>query len=495
MGAIKGFMEFGREGPPGRPVDDRLKDQKECYAPFPEEKFKEQGARCMDCGVPFCQSESGCPLGNLIPDWNDMVYRGRYNEAVELLLKTNNFPEFTGRVCPAPCEGACVLGITEPAVTICNIEEMIAEKGFEEGFIKAKPPQNRTGKKIAVVGSGPAGLACAAQLNSVGHEVTVFEKDDRIGGLLMYGIPHFKLDKEIVKRRITLMQEEGIIFITGVNIGVDKPAKELKEEYDAVVLCGGSQKPRDLLVEGRNLDGIHYAMEFLPQQNKRNEGDVIPNDIFITAKDKNVLIIGGGDTGSDCVGTSLRQGAKSLVQFELLPEPPRSRTDNNPWPQWPKVFRISSSHEEANMREGKEKITEYCVATKKFTGKNGKVTKIHGIKLAFGDPDPKTGRASMNEVPGSEFEMNVELVLLAMGFVHPIHEGMIQELDLKLDARQNVYCDENKMTSEEGIFVAGDMTRGQSLVVWAIAEGREAARSVDEFLMKTTQLPHSQFLK
>ena len=495
MGAIKGFMEFEREGPPGRPVDDRLKDQKECYAPFPEEKFKEQGARCMDCGVPFCQSESGCPLGNLIPDWNDMVYRGRYNEAVELLLKTNNFPEFTGRICPAPCEGACVLGITEPAVTICNIEEMIAEKGFEEGFIKAKPPQSRTGKNIAVVGSGPAGLACAAQLNSVGHKVTVFEKDDRIGGLLMYGIPHFKLDKEIVKRRITLMQEEGIIFITGVNIGVDKPAKELKEEYDAVVLCGGSQKPRDLLVEGRNLDGIHYAMEFLPQQNKRNEGDVIPNDIFITAKDKNVLIIGGGDTGSDCVGTSLRQGAKSLVQFELLPEPPRSRTDNNPWPQWPKVFRISSSHEEANMREGKEKITEYCVATKKFTGKNGKVTKIHGIKLAFGDPDPKTGRASMNEVPGSEFEMNVELVLLAMGFVHPIHEGMIQELDLKLDARQNVYCDENKMTSEEGVFVAGDMTRGQSLVVWAIAEGREAARSVDEFLMKTTQLPHSQFLK
>ena len=495
MGAIKGFMEFGREGPPGRPVEERLKDQKECYSPFSEEKFKEQGARCMDCGVPFCQSESGCPLGNLIPDWNDMVYRGRYNEAVELLLKTNNFPEFTGRVCPAPCEGACVLGITEPAVTICNIEEMIAEKGFEEGFIKAKPPQSRTGKNIAVVGSGPAGLACAAQLNSVGHEVTVFEKDDRIGGLLMYGIPHFKLDKEIVKRRITLMKEEGVIFKTGVNIGVDKPANELKEEYDAVVLCGGSQKPRDLLVEGRDLDGIHYAMEFLPQQIKRNEGDVIPNDISITAKDKNVLIIGGGDTGSDCVGTSLRQGAKSLVQFELLPEPPRSRTDNNPWPQWPKVFRVSSSHEEANMREGKEKITEYCVATKKFTGKNGKVSKIHGIKLAFGDPDPKTGRAFMNEVPDSEFEMDVELVLLAMGFVHPIHEGMVHELGLKLDERQYVFCDENKMTSEEGVFVAGDMTRGQSLVVWAIAEGREAARSVDKFLMKTTQLPHSQFLK
>jgi len=495
MGAIKGFMEFDREGPHGRPVEQRLKDQKECYVPFPEEKYKEQGARCMDCGVPFCQSESGCPLGNLIPDWNDMVYRGKYKEAVELLLKTNNFPEFTGRVCPAPCEGACVLGITKPAVTICNIEEMIAEKGFKEGFIKANPPQKRTGKNVAIVGSGPAGLACAAQLNSAGHMVTVFEKDDRIGGLLMYGIPHFKLDKEIVKRRIKLMKDEGIIFKTGINIGVDQSANALKEEFDAVVLCGGSQKPRDLLVDGRNLDGIHFAMEFLPQQNKRNEGDVIPNDISITAKDKNVLIIGGGDTGSDCVGTSLRQEAKSIVQFELLPEPPGSRLDNNPWPQWPKIFRVSSSHEEANDREGKEKITEYCVATKKFTGKNGKVSKIHGIKLVFGDPDPKTGRASMNEIPGSEFEMDVELVLLAMGFVHPIHEGMLQELDLKLDERQNVFCDENKMTSEEGVFVAGDMTRGQSLIVWAIAEGREAARSVDQFLMKTTQLPHSQFLK
>ena len=495
MGAIKGFMEFDREGPHGRPVEQRLKDQKECYVPFPEEKYKEQGARCMDCGVPFCQSESGCPLGNLIPDWNDMVYRGKYKEAVELLLKTNNFPEFTGRVCPAPCEGACVLGITKPAVTICNIEEMIAEKGFEEGFIKANPPQKRTGKNVAIVGSGPAGLACAAQLNSVGHMVTVFEKDDRIGGLLMYGIPHFKLDKEIVKRRIKLMKDEGIIFKTGINIGVDQSANALKEEFDAVVLCGGSQKPRDLLVDGRNLDGVHFAMEFLPQQNKRNEGDVIPNDISITAKDKNVLIIGGGDTGSDCVGTSLRQGAKSIVQFELLPEPPGSRSDNNPWPQWPKIFRVSSSHEEANEREGKEKITEYCVATKNFTGKNGKVSKIHGIKLGFGDPDPTTGRASMNEIPGSEFEMDVELVLLAMGFVHPIHEGMLQELDLKLDERQNVFCDENKMTSEEGVFVAGDMTRGQSLIVWAIAEGREAARSVDQFLMTTTQLPHSQFLK
>ena len=495
MGAIKGFMEFERETPSGRPVEERLKDQKECYVPFPENKYKEQGARCMDCGVPFCQSETGCPLGNLIPDWNDMVYRGRYEEAVELLLKTNNFPEFTGRVCPAPCEGACVLGISEPAVTICNIEEMIAEKGFEEGFIHPKPPESRTGKKVAVVGSGPAGLACAAQLNSVGHEVTVFEKDDRIGGLLMYGIPHFKLDKEVVKRRIKLMQDEGIIFKTGVHIGVDKPAKELKDEYDSVVLCGGSQKPRDLPLEGRELDGVHFAMEFLPQQNKRNEGDTISNDISIMAKDKNVLIIGGGDTGSDCVGTSLRQGAKSVTTFELLPEPPRTRTDSNPWPQWPKTFRVSSSHEEANVREGKDKITEYCVATKKLTGKDGKVSKIHGVKMVFGDPDSETGRASMNEVPGSEFELDVDLVLLAMGFVHPIHEGMVQELGLDLDASKNVSCDQNKMTSVEGIFVAGDMTRGQSLVVWAIAEGREAARSVDHYLMKSTELPHSQFLK
>jgi len=495
MGAIKGFMEYGRETPSGRSVEERLKDQKECYTPFPEEKYRQQGARCMDCGVPFCQSESGCPLGNLIPDWNDMVYRGRYQEAVELLQKTNNFPEFTGRVCPAPCESACVLGITEPAVTICKIEERIAEKGFEMGFIKPRKPKSRTGKKIAIVGSGPAGLACADQLNTAGHEVTVFEKDDRIGGLLMYGIPNFKLDKKIVKRRLKVMEESGVIFKTGINIGVDKSANELKNEFDAVVLCGGSQKSRDLPVEGRDLKGIHFAMDFLPQQNKRNEGDTIPEEISITAKDKNVLIIGGGDTGSDCVGTSLRQGAKNVYQFELLQEPPQERTENNPWPQWPKIFRVSSSHEEANEHEGKDKITEFCVATKKFTGKEGKVSKIHGVKIEFGAPDPKTGRPEMREVPGSEFEMDVELVLLAMGFVHPIHEGMLVELGMKLDARGNVACDDKKMTSVDGVFVAGDMTRGQSLVVWAIAEGREAARSVDLHLMGATQLPHSQFLK
>jgi glutamate synthase (NADPH/NADH) small chain len=424
-----------------------------------------------------------------------MVYRGRYKEAVELLQKTNNFPEFTGRICPAPCEGACVLGITEPAVTICKIEEMIAEKGFEMGFIKPYKPEFRTEKKIAIVGSGPAGLACADQLNTAGHEVTVFEKDDRIGGLLMYGIPNFKLDKKIVKRRLKVMEESGVIFKTGINIGVDKSANELKEEFDAVVLCGGSQKSRDLPVEGRDLKGIHFAMDFLPQQNKRNEGDTIPEEISITANDKNVLIIGGGDTGSDCLGTSLRQGAKNVYQFELLPEPPQERTENNPWPQWPKIFRVSSSHAEANEREGKDKITEFCVSTKKFTGKEGKVSKIHGVKIEFGDPDPKTGRPEMREVPGSEFELDVELVLLAMGFVHPIHEGMLVELGMELDARGNVACDDKKMTSVDGVFVAGDMTRGQSLVVWAIAEGREAARSVDLYLMGVTQLPHSEFLK
>ena len=355
--------------------------------------------------------------------------------------------------------------------------------------MKPRPPQQRTGKKVAVVGSGPAGLACAAQLNSVGHLVTVYEKDDRLGGLLMYGIPHFKLEKEIVKRRIKLMQEEGILFKTGVNVGADVSVKQLREDYDSVVLCGGAQKPRDLQVDGRELDGIHYAMEFLPQQNKRNEGDVVPEDIAIVAKGKNVLIIGGGDTGSDCLGTSLRQGAKKVYQFELLPQPPETRSESNPWPQWPKVYRVTSSHEEA-----KSDITEFCVSTKKFVGDNGKVCKVVAVRVEF-KTDPETGRPTLHEVSDSQFSLDVDLVLLAMGFVHPLHEGMIQELDVKLDGRGNVWCDENKMTSVEGVFTAGDMTRGQSLVVWAIAEGREAARGIDHFLMGSTCLPKSQFLK
>jgi len=489
MGAIKGFMEIDRETPPVRPVEERLQDYREVYDEFSEQKFRDQGARCMDCGVPFCQSNTGCPLGNMIPDWNDLVYRGEWEDAVAMLLKTNNFPEFTGRICPAPCEGACVLGINEPPVTICKIEQEISDKGFEMGFIKPNPPLKRTGKKVAVVGSGPAGLACAAQLNQAGHLVTVLEKDDRIGGLLMYGIPHFKLEKAIVFRRVKLMEDEGVIFQVNVNVGVDRSIKDLRKEFDAVVLCGGSQKPRDLPVKGRELEGIHFAMDFLPQQNKRNEGDTISEEISITAKGKNVLILGGGDTGSDCLGTSLRQGAKAVHQFELLPQPPEQRNGNNPWPEWPKVYRVTSSHAEAP-----GEITDFCVSTKYFSGENGKVSKVHGVKIKFGDPDPNTGRPQIIETPDSDFVLDVELVLLAMGFIHPIHEGMIKELNVKLDARGNVACDENKMTSVKGVFTAGDMTRGQSLVVWAIAEGREAARGVDQFLMGHTNLPHSEFL-
>lgn len=490
MGAIKGFMEKPRETLPARPIPERLKDFKEVYELPPYEKLREQGARCMDCGVPFCQSESGCPLGNLIPDWNDMVYRNEWEQALSLLHKTNNFPEFTGRICPAPCEGACVLGITEPAVTIQNIEQVISDKGFESGWIKPQPPQKRTGKKVAVVGSGPAGLACADQLNHAGHLVTVFEKADRIGGLLMYGIPNFKLDKEVVQRRIKLMAEEGIEFKTNSHVGVNVSVDELRKNFDSIVLCGGSEKPRDLPVEGRDLKGIHFAMDFLPKQTKRYLGDTISDDVFISAKDKNVLIIGGGDTGSDCLGTSLRQGAKNVYQFEILPNPPQTRAENNPWPQWPLIMRVSSSHQEA-LKE----VRDYSVMTKRFSGKNGRVTKVHAVRITQGERDPKNGRPRMIEVPGSDFELNVELVLIAMGFVHPVHEGMIQNLGMKLDARGNVACDENKMTSIEGVFTAGDMTRGQSLVVWAIAEGREAARGVDQYLMGVTSLPHSQFLK
>jgi len=489
MGAVKGFMEIPRETPESRPVSDRLKDQKEVYQPFPLEKYQEQGARCMDCGIPFCQSNTGCPLGNAIPDWNDMVYRDRWEDALSLLLNTNNFPEFTGRICPAPCEGACVLGITEPAVTIRNIEEIIAEKGFENGWMKPNPPKKRSGKKVAIVGSGPAGLAAADQLNQVGHTVTVYEKADRIGGLLMYGIPHFKLEKQIVKRRIDKMEAEGVIFKPNSHVGVNLPGKELVDNFDAVILCCGSEKPRDLPVPGRELDGIHYAMDFLPQQNKRNEGDTIPENIAITAKDKNVLIIGGGDTGSDCLGTSLRQGAKKVYQFELLDQPPEERAPDNPWPQWPATFRITSSHEEAQ-----EQVTKYNISTQKFTGEHGQVNQVHAIKVQFGDPDPETGRRPLEEIPDSEFTLDVDLVLLAMGFVHPVHEGLVTEMGLGLNGRGNVACDNKKMTTVDGVFVAGDMTRGQSLVVWAIAEGREAARSVDEYIMGYTFLPHSEFL-
>ena len=490
MGKITGFLEIEREQNRKQPASDRVRHFDEFTIPMSQSRIIDQAARCMDCGVPFCQSEAGCPLGNLIPDWNDMVYRNEWERALALLHKTNNFPEFTGRICPAPCEGACVLGITEPAVAIKNIEQVISDKGFEAGWIKPHPPQKRIGKKIAIVGSGPAGLACAAQLNQAGHQVTVFEKADRVGGLLMYGIPNFKLDKKVVERRVNLLAEEGIIFKTNAHVGKNVTVDELRENFDSLVLCGGSEKSRDLPVEGRDLKGIHFAMDFLPKQTKRYLGDKIPDDVFISAKDKNVLIIGGGDTGSDCLGTSLRQGAKNVYQFEILPNPPQTRAANNPWPQWPLIMRMSSSHQEAP-----KEVRDYSVMTKRFSGKNGHVTKVHAVRITQGERDPRNGRPKMIEVPGSEFELDVELVLIAMGFVHPVHEGMVQQLGLELDGRGNVACDENKMTNIEGVFTAGDMTRGQSLVVWAIAEGREAARSVDKYLMGATSLPHSQFLK
>lgn len=489
MGAVNGFMKIGRELPSTRPVAERLKDYKECYEDMPEEKFREQGSRCMDCGAPFCQSDSGCPLGNLIPDWNDMVYRGRWKEALALMLKTNNFPEFTGRICPAPCEGACVLSINEPAVAIQKIEQEIADKGFEMGWIAPRPPEKRTGKKVAIVGSGPAGLAAAEQLNRAGHEVVVLEKEDRLGGLLTYGIPDFKLEKEPVKRRVRLMKEEGIRFQTNAHVGVNVAVKALRENHDAILLCGGAEKPRDLPLEGRDLQGIHFAMEFLVQQNRRVEGDIIPERQSIIAKDKNVLIVGGGDTGSDCLGVSLRQGAKNIHQFQLRPEPPKNRADSNPWPEWPDVYYVSSSHEEAL-----EEVRDFRVLPKKFSGENGRVKKVHAVKVRFEHRDPKTGRPQLTEIPGSEFELEVDLVLLAKGFLHPAREGMVQQLGVQLDPSGNVKCDANKMTSVPGVFVAGDMARGTSLVVWAIAEGREAARGIDEYLMGVTTLPHSEFL-
>ncbi len=473
MGNPKGFLQIARITPERRPVSERIHDWKEVYRDFPDDKLKAQASRCMDCGIPFCHQ--GCPLGNIIPDWNDLVYRDRWKEALQRLLATNNFPEFTGRICPAPCEGACVLGLNADPVTIKNVEVAIIDRAFREGWVKPSPPAVRTGKRIAIVGSGPAGLAAAAQLNQAGHWVTVFERDDRIGGLLRYGIPEFKMEKNSLDRRLNIMSEEGITFRTNANVGVNVSVEELRSEYDALLLAGGATAARDLRVPGRELKGIHFAMEYLTLQNKRCEGDIIPDSEFITAKNKHVVIIGGGDTGADCLGTVHRQGAKSVAQFELLPKPPRERVLENPWPNWPNIFRTSSAHEEGGERE-------YAVLTKSFTGHDGQVAQLHGVHVEFVE-------RSMREVEGSEFTMDVDLVLLAMGFVGPEREGMLAQLGVALDSRGNVSVDASKMTSVPGVFAAGDMSRGQSLVVWAIREGRDAARGMDQFLMGATDLP------
>jgi len=474
MGETTGFMKYDRQDFKKQPVDKRLKHWREFYKEMPEEELKTQGARCMDCGVPFCQE--GCPIGNIIPDWNDLIYRNQWKEAIERLHKTNNFPEFTGRICPAPCENACVLAINEPAVTIKNIEVSIIEKAYNEGWIKPQPPKHRSGQSVAIVGSGPAGLACADQLNKIGHTVTVYEKNEFLGGLLTLGIPDFKLEKYVVERRLNRMVQEGVKFKTKVNVGVDIKAKEMLDKYDAVVLAGGAEQSRDLAIEGRELDGVHFAMEFLTQQNRESLGVKIEEQEKISAKDKYVVVLGGGDTGSDCIGTSNRQGAVKVYNFELLPQPPQTRDQKeNPWPNWAFIERTSPSHEEGVERD-------YCIMTKKFSGENGLVKKLHGIRLKFGPKDPKTGRSPMEEIPGSEFEIKADLILLAMGFLGPMRSGLLEDFGVEFTERGNVKADTNKMTSVSGVFTAGDMARGQSLVVWAINEGRVAADGVHSYL-------------
>ena len=477
MGKLKAFLEIDRQKPPSRPISERVSDWNEVYLRYKTDDLRDQGARCMDCGIPFCHQ--GCPLGNLIPDWNDLVYRDKWQSAIERLHKTNNFPEWTGRLCPAPCEGSCVLAIDSDAVTIKSIELAIIERAFDENWIKPMPPATRTQKTVAIIGSGPAGLAAADQLNRVGHNVTVFEKSSRIGGLLRYGIPAFKMEKRFLDRRISLMEAEGVVFRTSVNVGADLSAEQIRHDYDAVLLAGGAGQPRDLKVPGRELTGVHFAMDYLTQQNRRNEGEVIPEEQAITATDKRVVIIGGGDTGADCLGTVHRQNARSVAQFELLPQPPDMRAPDNPWPLWPHIFRISSAHE-----EGGERV--FSVSTDSFSGTDGRVSKLHGTKVEIIRED---GRMSFKPVPDSGFNMDVDLVLLAMGFVGPEREGLLAELDVKLTERGNVWRDTNWMTSQPSVFAAGDMQRGQSLIVWAIAEGRSAARGIDTHLMGSSTLP------
>jgi glutamate synthase (NADPH/NADH) small chain len=469
-------MEFAREVPKRRPVKKRLHDWLEVYQDFPPKHLKKQAARCMDCGIPFCHQ--GCPLGNIIPDWNDLVYRDLWHEAIDRLHATNNFPEFTGRLCPAPCESSCVLAINDDAVTIKQIELEIIEHARKEGWIKPEPPEHLTGKRVAIVGSGPAGLAAAQQLARAGHAVTVFERDSRIGGLLRYGIPDFKMEKWTIDRRLEQMDAEGVEFRPNSNVGKEIDAGDLLKEYDALCLTGGATHPRDLQVPGRELTGTYFAMEFLPLQNKRNAGDEIPEAQFISAKGKRVIILGGGDTGADCLGTVHRQGAKSVIQMEIMPEPPEHRPTETPWPTYPNIYRVSGAHEEGGERE-------FSVQTTRLSGGGGTLQRLHGNEVEFARED---GRMVMKEIPGTEFEERVDLLLLAMGFLGP-ERYMLDQLGVEVNDRGNVVCGQDKATSVPGVFTAGDMTRGQSLIVWAIQEGRTAARGIDRYLMGETALP------
>ncbi len=482
MGKPTGFMEYPRQDRVYAPISDRVNNYQEFVIPLTEDALTLQGARCMDCGIPFCHD--ACPVDNIIPDWNDLVYKSDWKRAIEVLHSTNNFPEFTGRICPAPCEAACTLNIDDVPVTIKTIEHAIIEKAWAEGWIKPEIPTHKTGKSVAVVGSGPAGMACSQQLARAGHGVVLYEKNNRIGGLMRYGIPDFKLDKKIIDRRMSQMATEGVVFRANTHIGVDITADKLLEEFDAVVLTGGSEQPRDLPIPGRELEGVHFAMDFLRTNSRRVQGDKIPEEDFISAQGKNVVVIGGGDTGSDCIGTSNRHGALSVTQLEILPKPPEKEDKGLTWPKWPNKLRTSSSHE-----EGCERM--WSVTTKEFLGENGKLTGVLCAKVEWNQDE--SGNWKMSEVEGSEFELKAELATLAMGFLHPVHEGMLQQLGVSFDGRGNVRGStegpEAYKTSVDGVFAAGDMRRGQSLVVWAIREGRQCAHAVDTYLMGNSKLP------
>lgn len=478
MGKPTGFMEIARQERRSGLVSDRLQNFQEFVIPLTDDEVSKQGARCMDCGIPYCHQ--GCPVNNIIPDWNDLVYKNRWREAIEVLHSTNNFPEFTGRICPAPCEAACTLNLENVPVTIKTIECAIIDKAWELGWVKPQVASHRSGKKVAVVGSGPAGMACAQQLARVGHEVVVFEKQDRIGGLLRYGIPDFKMSKHLIDRRIAQMQAEGVVFRPNCHIGKDIAVTDLRTQFDAIVLAGGAEQPRDLPIPGRELQGVHFAMEFLVQQNRRATDDQPPEETSILADGKHVIVLGGGDTGSDCVGTSARQGAISITQLEILPQPPAQENKLLTWPNWPLKLRTTSSHEEGCARQ-------WSVSTKSFSGAQGKVKEIQLVRVEWVSDQ---GRFTMKEIPGSEFSLPADLILLALGFVHPIHQGMVAQLDVDKDPRGNVKANTNDyQTSVNGVFAAGDMRRGQSLVVWAIREGRQCARAVDEYLTGDSELP------